>query len=139
MANRISLSWRSLRNSRSRKVMLTSPPFSALFPEMVIYLSCRIYPSSTRRKEVIIITRNWKFRAEKAVQINLVILTLIFLTYSFTIYYPLPNSFVLLILHKCFVSSSKCYKSFPFWRPFHSLVKAPLCMWKVNTICMLFS
>ena len=117
------LNWRNLRNSRSRKVMLTSPPFSPFFPEMVIYLSCGSHPSSTRRKEVILITRNWKFRAEKALQINLVKLILIFLIYSFTIYYPLPNSFLLLILRKCITSSPKCYKRFPFWWPFHSLVK----------------
>ena len=109
------LSWKGLRKQQKwegHSDLLPIPYPSSL--KWVMYLSCGIYPSFTIRNEGILITRNWEFRAEKEVQTNLVKLTLIFLIIPSPFTTPSPNSFVLLILHKCTVSLSKYYKSFLF-------------------------
>lgn len=76
---------------------LWPPHFSYPLPWMVIYHSYGYY-------QKFIININREFRAEKAVQTNLVKLTFLFLVSPSPFSTSIPNSFVLSILHKFIVS-----------------------------------
>lgn len=125
------LSWRNLKNGKSKVTLTSSAPHTLLSWKQEISLSCERYHPSTRRKECILTTHDRKFGSEKLLQTNLVKLTLIFLVTSSPFTTPNQNPFVLTIHHKYIVSLSKRCKSFLLW----SLLLVFILLWRLPCTC----